>query len=69
MVSWVKVYNDQRINTHYILMALQTRKKKAMYLFQRSFYVFSVCLVGTVHNPFKFKTILNRYKKCSYYHG
>ena len=43
MVSWSKVYNDQRINTHYILIALQTRKKKASYLFQRSFYV-SLCM-------------------------
>ena len=38
MVSWAKVYNDHRINTNYTLIALQTRKKKAMYLFQRSFY-------------------------------
>ena len=42
-VSCVKVYNDQRINTHYILIALQTRKKKALYLFQHSFYV-SLCM-------------------------
>ena len=39
MVSWANVYNDQRINTHYILMALQTHKKKAVYLFQRTFCV------------------------------
>ena len=43
MISWAKVYNDQRINTHYILMALQTRKKKAAYLYQLSFYV-SLCM-------------------------
>ena len=43
MVSWANEYNDQRINTHYILIALQTRKKKAAYLFQRIFYI-SLCL-------------------------
>ena len=43
MVSWVKVYNGQRIKTQYILTTLETRKKKALYLFQRSFYV-SLCM-------------------------